>query len=74
MSFTAEQIPDYIKVDNPKEIKLAFKVDENRYKLVQNYDYINYVLELLKQEKEKNEIQQAVLNDLMMRVTALERK
>ena len=74
MSFTPDQIPNARLLDIPKQTELAFKIEEGRYRLAQNDDRINYILELIKQEKEKNEIQQAVLNDLMMRVTALERK
>jgi hypothetical protein len=39
-----------------------------------NNTMITQLQQQVQQEKEKNEIQQAVLNDLLVRVTALERK
>ena len=73
MSYTSEQLPNFIKIDTLPKTQIAFKIGEG-YRIPTQNECISYLLEQLKLEKDKNEIQQAVLNDLLVRMTALERK
>jgi hypothetical protein len=81
MSYTSEQLPNYfLKIDTQPNLQLAFK-KEDTYRIPTQNECISYILERingiqqeLKLEKDKNEIQQAVLNDLLVRMTTLERK
>jgi hypothetical protein len=54
MSYTSEQLPNFIKIDTQPNLQIAFKMEEG-YKIPNQNECISYLLEQINDMKQKYE-------------------